>query len=378
MKVHILTPGIKSQKSFTFLYPVIFNERRLRNLGISVAYFNTAQEAIFDCDVFVIDIEYFKQMLRGHSQKRDPEKYRRLLETVARRKNEELPLFRRKAAAIILIDSTASSGNIENDYFPYIDLYCKGQLLKDRELYKQSFIRGGRIYCHYYHEKFDIQDNLPEFSLPLSDEEIAKLRIHWNTGLANHSLHKAHFRRLQEFAQWRPFFRYSKVFHTPSKNRPRDICCRIFTHTNNFPTARFQREQVKQLLNHNTSTDMISLSDYFKEMRHSKVSISPFGLGEICYRDYEIFICGSLLFKADMSHLETFPNFYSDGETYRSYQWDLSGFKENLAETLDNYHQYVDVARAGQERYKQFIATEKGYEEFCLHFKRLLNEAINQ
>ena len=43
-------------------------------------------------------------------------------------------------------------------------------------------------------------------------------------------------------------------------------------------------------------------------MRHSRICISPFGYGEICWRDFEAILCGCLVVKPDMSHVETNPS----------------------------------------------------------------------
>ncbi len=378
MKIHILTPGANCQKSLTFLFPIIFNERRLKDLGIDIFYFKTVEAALFDCDILIIDIEYFNYNIRWKTKRIKTEADRREIEVLEKEKIAQLAYCRDKFSPIILIDSTASTGHIETDVIPFVDLYCKGQLLKDRSLYRQRIIRKGRVFCQFYHNTFDIHDEDPDYSEPLTNEDISKLRIHWNTGLADHSLRRVHYRKLQNRAQLRPFFRYTKNFSAPSPNRSRDISCRISTHPGSSPTIRFQRVKVQQLLNHNTPTEMTSLSRYFKEMAVSKVAMSPFGFGEICYRDYEIFICGSLLFKADMSHLETFPDFYFAGKTYVNYQWDFSDFEKKIDAILSNYNQFVDIARAGQETYKKFITSEKGYGVFCRQFQELLKDAANK
>ena len=59
--------------------------------------------------------------------------------------------------------------------------------------------------------------------------------------------------------------------------------------------------------------------------------LSPFGWGEICYRDFESILNRNLLVKPDMEHLETWPNIYKD-EHYFKLDWD----SENLFE-IENY-----------------------------------------
>ena len=60
-----------------------------------------------------------------------------------------------------------------------------------------------------------------------------------------------------------------------------------------------------------------------KELRQSKVVLSPFGRGEITLKDFEVFLTGGMLLKPSMEHMDTWPNFYTDGVTYQSHNCDL-------------------------------------------------------
>ena len=47
-------------------------------------------------------------------------------------------------------------------------------------------------------------------------------------------------------------------------------------------------------------------------MSFSKIGLSPYGQGEICYRDVELMQFGTLMIKPDMSKIHTIPNPYID------------------------------------------------------------------
>jgi hypothetical protein len=72
---------------------------------------------------------------------------------------------------------------------------------------------------------------------------------------------------------------------------------------------------------------------YYEEMRSSRICVSPFGYGELCWRDFETILMGSLLVKPDMSHLRTEPNIFVPGETYVPVRWDYS----DLADVCERY-----------------------------------------
>lgn len=81
---------------------------------------------------------------------------------------------------------------------------------------------------------------------------------------------------------------------------------------------------------------------YLRELAASKLCFSPFGYGEVCWRDYEAVMCGSLLLKPDMSHVETDPDIFRAGETYVPLRWDFSDLEQQVRYYLA--HPY-EVAR---------------------------------
>lgn len=56
--------------------------------------------------------------------------------------------------------------------------------------------------------------------------------------------------------------------------------------------------------------------DYNIALRKSKCAVSPFGMGEICFRDFETWNMGCILIKPFMDNVITYPNPYIDRETY--------------------------------------------------------------
>ena len=95
-------------------------------------------------------------------------------------------------------------------------------------------------------------------------------------------------------------------------------------------TVSFQRKEIASILREKISVKKLKRKKYFTEMENSKICISPFGLGEITLRDFEIIISGSAIFKANCDHMETWPNLFVKDRTYLYYKWDLSDFKEKL------------------------------------------------
>lgn len=100
------------------------------------------------------------------------------------------------------------------------------------------------------------------------------------------------------------------------------------------------------------------------------MSISPFGWGEICYRDFETLISGAVLIKPSMEHLQTYPNIYIPNETYIPVDWNLSDLEEKLEDLLNNYTSYKHIAENAQELYKTNINSAQLFVD-CV--KRMIN-----
>ena len=78
----------------------------------------------------------------------------------------------------------------------------------------------------------------------------------------------------------------------------------------------------------------VSRRVFADELSRSKVCFSPFGYGELCWRDIEAIAAGAVLIKPDMSHLRTEPDLYRDQETYIACRWDFADFADKLHEIL--------------------------------------------
>jgi hypothetical protein len=61
--------------------------------------------------------------------------------------------------------------------------------------------------------------------------------------------------------------------------------------------------------------------------------LSPFGWGEVCFRDFEAILHGAALAKPSMDHVETWPDVYRPGETFVALRWDAKDLTD-ACETL--------------------------------------------
>ena len=87
--------------------------------------------------------------------------------------------------------------------------------------------------------------------------------------------------------------------------------------------------------------------DYLNVLRDTKVVLSPWGLGEACYRDYEALAAGCVLVKPYTGHVYCVPDIYVAGATYVPCSVDLSDVEEIIAAILDNWDVYRPMRDRG-------------------------------
>ena len=122
-------------------------------------------------------------------------------------------------------------------------------------------------------------------------------------------------------------------------------------------------------LKYNSKKGKLPLKDYLDVLYNSKVSISPFGMGEICFRDYEAMVMGTILIKPDMSKVNTYPNIYIDGETYISVDYDWKNLNEMIDYVLDNFK---DLNEKINNNIRSNFKEKYTYENLCLYFYNII------
>ncbi len=116
-------------------------------------------------------------------------------------------------------------------------------------------------------------------------------------------------------------------------------------------------------------TDRVPQAEYYNEMLQSRIVVSPFGFGELCWRDFETILCGALLVKPDTSHLSTSPDLFVPHETYVPVAWDFSNLEEVCAPYLASEERRMKVAETARARLIEALETEWFLERFAAVIK---------
>jgi len=262
---------------------------------------------------------------------------------------EILSLLRKKYERIALFDDGARASIDFPQALPLVDFYFHCQVYKDRTLYTQPLHRG-QLYSDYFFKK-GIQNSDDYFSVPVNDEELNKVKIAWNIGAGCYP-RIDWLRRAGLLAAGLTRPSVVSLFYTdptnskPPKNREKyDVQARFSIQ--NEPTIAKQRVSVLEELAGNRSvlTGMTSQKQFKREISNSKIVVSPFGWGEVCFRDFEAILNGALLLKPSMDHLETWPDVYLPEETYVPFSWDAGDLNEKVKILLRDDEKRRSIAK---------------------------------
>jgi len=354
MKIHILTTN--NFISYYFLYPLLVNKNKLRELNVFIRYFEKIDNNIFDCDAVLLDSKYFSYLWGNR------EYVLSILEKV-----------KDKCKQVIWLDSSASTGTTHFQVLPFVHKYWKKQLLKDRSLYEKQFY-GARIYTDYYKKQFNLEyEKVGNFD-SIDKKYMDKLTVSWNLGFGPYSVN----RRVSDLLRLIPWCFKEKLFYkyrlkvVPHGNkRSLSVCFRGSSRYTNKALSYQRMKIIEKLHNRGVDTKSLNYRAYINELRNSKIAVSPFGAGEMCFRDFEIFLSGSLLLKPSMGHLVTWPDFFIDNKNYVSVKWDFSDFDEKIDFLLENPELVCQISLQAQNRYIYWFSSE-GQEKFCERFLKLI------
>lgn len=288
-----------------------------------------------------------------------------------------LDQYDRIGIPVVWLDASDTVGPINKDVLDRVRVYAMRQLLKDRNQYTLPTLHGS-VSEDYYYRTFDLSLPSKPWFASISAENLDKLTVFWNIALSDwRVLHPNRLRRAVGIIFPNPTYR-PRVTRVDLSVRSIDITCRVSTHPK-FPIVNFHRELVKssilrtKYLRVVRAEGTVSYHVYLNELRDSRVAVSPFGRGEICYRDFEAFAAGCVVVKPDMSHLDTFPECFLANQTYVPHRWDMSDLGIIIEQILDHIDEYQQIAHAGQHR---FIDICDDSESFALHFQALIKKAL--
>lgn len=287
---------------------------------------------------------------------------------------------------VYFLDDSAGADSTHFEFIDLLDGYYKTKLLKNFDYFTEE-IYGRQIFSDYYHNKYNVKDEVEDIRQPIQKPEMTdKLQPAFNLGFGFYpkpekkSLTRytgAFFSKLNHLEYLKPLAlkRYRSMIQTLSKKvetRYKTLKISARFRYKEYPNSiGYQRYIFHQLTKSHPDilTGFVSKSEYDQELKKTIATLSPFGYGEVCFRDFESVLHGSLLLKPDMGHLVTHPNIYIPNETYIPLKWDGSDLLDKADNILSNPNQYFRIAENARRVYKESLLNLK--KNFRETFKEL-------
>lgn len=200
---------------------------------------------------------------------------------------------------------------------PWVDVYLKKHVLRRREMYGQPTLGDTNLTDHYA-RRFGLPE--PERRHEIPPGFLEKKLVIGPSFVTSPAILPDFLRPLDLHA-----------------TRPIDLHARFaVTGTGWYAGMRQEAEAALAPLSDLALArgNNVPMYRFMAEMRRAKVCFSPFGYGEVCWRDYEAVAAGAVLLKPDMGHVETAPDIFRPWETYVPLRWDLSDFEAILRRLL--------------------------------------------
>lgn len=226
---------------------------------------------------------------------------------------------------------------------PYIDLYYKKSLYRDNNEY---FIprKGDTKITEYYGTLYNI-DMGPPVNWEVPKTIIPKLRL---------------------YPGFFTLSRFTNAFGTnstlPLGGRNIDVHSRLGGASGTWHEA--MRSHVQQSLQSIprikiSGSERVNQKAFMNELAHSTLCLSPFGFGELCWRDVEAMQMGAVVLKQDMGHLVTLPNIFESDLTYAPLNWDFSNLSEVIDTLLVNRTKADTIANSAWERIHKYVVEKR-------------------
>lgn len=348
-------------KSHHDIFPLRVFRTQLKEKGLQINFYNNPKMAASRCDLLFVTSYQIFSLFNSESDL-----------------FEYLEKVKKKGIKIVWFDTNDSADIGQSKVLDLVDIYAKEQLWSDLNQYRRKIYQG-IPFKEFYKEKYLIEDDHVVGRSPITDNQIAKLRVAWNLAFTDWRIHgKSRFNR--NLGLLFPKFQYDlQTIATPIVLRPLDVSYRSPKREQKIVDfhRELARKCIKEVVEPNKYRAVyegtVDFQIYKKELTKVRVIPSPFGWGEICYRDFECFCAGAVLLKPDMNHLQTFPNIYKANETYVSHSWDFSDFKLKLNKILEKPKDFQSIANNGQHTFIESLSKNKGGRDFAEHFWKLIN-----
>lgn len=236
---------------------------------------------------------------------------------------------------------------------PLVKSYIKKSVLKDRSQYQKPQL-GDTNLMEYYCGLFDIEEKMVDWQVPM--DVMDKLVI-GPTFFTSPLILESFLNRSEP----------------PSDNKTLDVHARMAAKGSSWygKMRQLSVDKLNALTGLKTAVGPgIPRKQFMRELATAKICFSPFGYGEICWRDIEAIQAGAVLLKPSMEHLDMNPRIHIPFETYIPLQWDYSDLEEKIESVLSNDTYRKTLVSNAYQMVRAYLQEARFVDQFAYLFTR--------
>lgn len=256
-----------------------------------------------------------------------------------------------------------------------VDTYWKKQVFTNKQLYLDG-LQATRFYYRYYNTaKSKVADGPGS---PISQEDLDKISLAWNIGIGSYPLSRTRDRMVRRTMKYvsprlgRHLMARPSASGSSLSKRRNAVSARFAWEGRNDITGKHRRAFVDALKDdEHFLLGLVSSTEYDRELSSVRAVFSPFGYGEVCFRDFETAYAGATLIKPEMGHIQTWPDIFEPHVTYQPVRWDGSDIVSQSMQVLED-HQFADhLVNNAQNRlavaYETLDTVANRFVDQCVH-----------
>lgn len=242
---------------------------------------------------------------------------------------------------LVYFDGDDDSAVLWPELVERVDLYVKKHLFADLTDYRRAFVGKSNLTDHAARiAGLSFADDIIPIGQPEPVTTPARLHLGWNIAL-------------DDKIAGLPAI-------SPNTCRDIDICGRVHVSPANWlgalrAPAIAALESLAGRWRVAVPRERVSQAAYDAELRAARICVSPFGYGELCWRDFEAIQAGCLLVKPDVGHICTTPDLFEAGVTYAPVRWDYADLEDVCARYLSDEGARIAIVEEGQRRLRESL-----------------------
>lgn len=274
-----------------------------------------------------------------------------------------LSRLRETNGRVVYLDQSDGTGRTDFSVMEYVSLYAKRHLLREPDHYTQSQWVGDVGHA-YYSDLLGIGTSGEATLTALARRDFGKVRLSWGFHHSVYPIPNKVGRLISQKWPHPPRIPGPTYPKLPEREERLSHTGAFFFGKDDGPIGKSRRLAREHIARAGGAVlvGQISKREFHRLLGSVAIGVSPFGYGEMCFRDFELAMTGRFLAKPSVDHLVTYPQILKERKNYLPLSWDPRVWADEIREAEIGH----DWAEALHEAYRLEFGVD-GANRFVTH-----------